>query len=303
MKFVFATDIHISSVTPGSRIDNYTETVFKKIEYVLQQCVELEAEALLLGGDIFATPTVPDHIKNRLKALILKYGVRVLGIPGNHDLLYYNMEYIDRTSYQALVSPGVMENLEDYTNNEVKIGDWSIMAHEFAKPFPRGVDKKTIILSHCFYEYGHEDRLSVKRQEVYQSGAGFVCFGHDHNQYKQEMQNGCMVVRPGALTRGTSHTENRVRKVGYAVIDTETMTAEYVGIPFARNFDEVFRENYEVKRDRKPVSFVEIQEFINDLRNAKLEVNPYDILLAMDRSKNTVERTTHYLEAVGLVKT
>jgi DNA repair exonuclease SbcCD nuclease subunit len=303
MKFYFATDIHLSSVIPGARIDNYTETVFSKIEYLLEQCSKDKA-VLLLGGDLFMTPTQPDWIKNRLKDLILKYSVRVISIVGNHDLVHYNVDYIERTSFQTLVSPGIIDFLHPLSNSYIQIDDWKIVGHAFAQNFPVDggvIDSKTIVLSHCFYDYSKEDKLSVHRQEVYRSGAKFICFGHDHNQYPVEDNNGTLVVRPGALTRGTSHTENRVRQVGYAIIDTDTLQVTYASIPFAMGFKEVFREKYDVERVREPITFAEIQSFIDELRNAKLDVNPYNILLNLNKREVIVRKCTNYLEAVGLI--
>lgn len=300
MKFVFITDPHLSSTTPVSRIDNFTETSFKKMEYVLGVCKDIGA-ILLIGGDLFSTPTQPDWVKNRLKSLILQYGVKVISIPGNHDLLYYNVGYMERTSYQSLIAPEVIEDIEMFPNG-AKVGDYTILAHRFGVEFPVVDSPNTIILSHCFYDYGMGDKLHVSKQEVFRSKAKFVCFGHDHNQYPLENNNGTIVVRPGALTRGTSHTENRVRVVSYALIDTEEEKVTYVPIPFALKFEEVFREKYEVKKDRVPVTFDEIQRFIDELRNAKLEVNPYDILYGLGRPQSIVNRCSYYLGAVGLVK-
>lgn len=301
-KFIFCTDIHLSSINPGSRIDNYTDAVFNKIEYLFKRCKE-ENAILLLGGDLFMTPTMPDYIKNRLKTIILQSKIRVLSIVGNHDLLYYNEEYIDRTSFQSLVSPGVIEYLGDFVNNTVTVDDWNIVGHIFGKPFPEVTNEKSIILSHSFYDYKKEgEKLLVTRDEVNKSNAWVVCFGHDHNQYPVENNNNTLVVRPGALTRGTSHTENRIRQVGFAVItvDKDKVDLKYETIPFALKFEEVFRQNYEVTREHKVTSFDEIQKFIDDLRSTKIEINAYDILLGMNKSDKIVKRCTNYMEAVGL---
>ncbi len=301
MKFVFTTDWHLSSVSPGSRIDDFVEVSFRKVEYVLQRCKELEA-VLLLGGDMFMTPTQTDSIKNRLKGLILKYGVRVISIAGNHDLLYYSMDYLDKTSFKSLISPGVIEHLEEYVDNTVTIEGINIVAHPFGKPFPE-VKEGSIVLSHTFYGVGKGDRLHTSVQEVFTSKAAFACFGHDHNMYAIENSNGTIVVRPGALTRGTSHTENRVRQVSFAVLDTAEHSVVYEPIPFAMKFEEVFKEKYDVTVEHTPVTFDEIQKFIEELRNAKMEVSPFDILHNMGKPDKVIERATGYLNAVGLIQT
>jgi len=300
MKFVFITDPHLSSVSPSSRLDNFVETSFAKVEEVLQVCVQLGAN-LLMGGDLFATPTQPDFIKNRLKELLLQYGITMIGIPGNHDLLYYSTDYIDKTSYKALVSPQVAIDLNAFPEG-IMVGGVKIVPHIFGEPFPVVEEPNSIILSHCFYAQGTEEKLSVTKQDVYKSGAKFVCFGHDHNQYPIADIGGTFVVRPGALTRGTSHTENRVRVPSYAVIDTNKGVVEYRHLSNVLDFKEAFREKYDVERERTPVTFDDIQRFIDEFRNAKSETNPYDILLSMKKPENIVKRSVEFMEKVGLIK-
>jgi acetolactate synthase small subunit len=74
----------------------------------------------------------------------------------------------------------------------------------------------------------------------------------------------------------------------------------YEKIPFALKFEEVFREKYEVSVEKKVVSFDEIQQFIDNLRTAKIDINPYDILLNLGKGEKVVKKATYYLEAVGL---
>jgi DNA repair exonuclease SbcCD nuclease subunit len=302
MNFIFATDIHLSSINPGSRIDDYPEAALKKIKYLLQRCKE-EGAVLLLGGDLFMTPTQPDYIKNGFKQLILDSKVHVISIIGNHDILWYSEEYLDKTSFRSLVSPGVMTYLGDMVDDTLTIGGWDIKMHKFGKDFPDVQKENTIIISHAFYGKDKEEKLNVSKQDVYRSKAKIVCFGHDHNQYDLEENNGTFVVRPGALTRGTSHTENKTREVGFALIhitEDNNVIVNYEKIPFALKFEEVFREKYEVSVEKKVVSFDEIQQFIDNLRTAKIDINPYDILLNLGKGEKVVKKATYYLEAVGL---
>lgn len=299
MKFLVSTDWHLSSITPSSRIDNFTEAAFKKVDWVLNYCKENDM-VLLLVGDLFNTPTQPDYIKNRLKEMILSYGVQVISIAGNHDLFYYNEDMLERTSLQAIVSPGVVTYLGK-TNKVVKIGGTTIVAHVFGEEFPTGLDKDTIVLSHTFYNYGKEDKLSTTKVDVHKCGAGWCCFGHDHNRYELEQCGESIVVRTGALTRGTSHTENRVRKICVGVIDTVTRKTEYIDIPFVHEFKEVFREKYIVEREQKTVSFDEIQRFIESMRDAKMEISPFTILYSMGKDKYTTEKCVEYMNRAGLV--
>lgn len=295
---VFITDLHLSSTIPVSRIDDYIDTAFRKVETVLQICKERNA-VLLIGGDMFNTPTQPDFIKNRLIELLERYRVHTYSIPGNHDLLYYSLEYFDRTSFRVIRTE-YFHCLLDYKSNSVKLGDWLIIGHEFDKPFPVHTgDERSIVLSHAFFK--REDRLTVSEDEVKNSGVDYVCMGHDHNLYEPRQVGSTLVLRPGAMTRGTSNTESRMRMPSFAYIDFSTGEYSYEEIPGCLPFDEVFRENYDVKQEQEVLSFDEISDFIQSLKSMKSELNPYDLLDAIEGVPDKIRnRCEQYLSTSGL---
>lgn len=301
-RFIFTTDIHFSSTTPASRIDDYTEAVFKKFEWVLRYAKEEKCSAVLLGGDTFNTPTQVDSIKNRIKKLIRRYDVPVYGVAGNHDLIHYSMEELDRTSLQTLSGDDGIRLLEEYTNNTVTVDGVDIIAHYFKGDFPKVENPNSIILSHTFFNTSKGDRLYTSPEEVEECGAMFACFGHDHNMHKVKQYGGTDVVRPGALSRGSSHTENKVREISVALLNVTQGMVEYIPVPDVKPFEEIFMENYDVKRDIETVSFEEIAQFMDDFRQSNMEKSPYDLLHEMSGDLESVAQASTYLEKSGLRK-
>ena len=60
-KFIFITDLHLKTSNPSNRIDDYTETLFKKLTWVLNFAKKKKIKNILCGGDILDTPSPSDE--------------------------------------------------------------------------------------------------------------------------------------------------------------------------------------------------------------------------------------------------
>jgi hypothetical protein len=205
---------------------------------------------------------------------------------------------MNRTAFVTGMFPGGIYYL--VPGQPVDVGGVKIYGHPFGQPFPQGCAPGSIVVSHAFYNCGRGDLLYASREEVSGSGAAWACFGHDHNQYPVEDAGGVRVVRPGALTRGTSHTENRVRRPSVALIDTATGTCEYVPVPFAKPFGEVFMVDHKVERERVDVTFADIQKFVDSFGDRQAGADPYGILRALGKPGDVERDAARYMEEAGL---
>jgi DNA repair exonuclease SbcCD nuclease subunit len=294
MKIYFATDIHLSSATPSSRLDNYFETMMTKFRYVLSQARDNNG-IVILGGDLFHTPTQPDYVKAALANAIKTAGVEVHSIIGNHDLLYYNEDFLYRTSLGLMFDSGVLKRIED-----IQLEDgWQVVAHEMFQGLPECTEN-TVIVSHAYFKPAFNDKLFVSKEEVENSKAFCICMGHDHQTHEMENINNTLVVRPGALSRGSSHSENRTRKVCVAVIDTEERTVTYEVVPH-RPFEEIFKDKYLPEEPAAPVTFDEIRDFIETMKGANMKADAYQLLQLLNPPQEVYTRCETYLRDVGLV--
>lgn len=95
-KYVYITDIHLSSRTPVSRNDNMRLAILNKLDYVVRYCVKRKCKKILIGGDIFESPNIEDEVFNlfveKFHNAYVKFGIEVWTIIGNHDLTGKNLE-------------------------------------------------------------------------------------------------------------------------------------------------------------------------------------------------------------------
>ena len=295
---LFITDLHFASATPSSRIDDYFSSLLKKFVYMLKVAFNNE-NILILGGDVFQTPSQPDYVKNAIIKAIVNSGVKVYSITGNHDLLYYNMEFLSKTSLGLLYEAGIITQLTEIPT--ILPNDWVLLGHEPGEPFPEAEHDKSIIITHSFLGDKYNDRLVVSNEIISKSKARFVCMGHDHNQYPVRNLNGTLVIRPGALSRGSSATENKIRTISYAALDLKRGTIGYVPVNIVKDFNDVFKTKFSPK-GKETVSFDDIRDFIDKLNKSDVSVNPYDLLIEMEMPDEVYNKCVYYLESVGLIK-
>lgn len=100
MKFIFATDLHIMGTQPANRKTNYLQSVLDKLDEVLLITKELNADFLLLGGDIFDTYNVSTSVVRRTMEHLKGHDFPIFSVLGNHDLHGHTMD----TFYRSAVS-------------------------------------------------------------------------------------------------------------------------------------------------------------------------------------------------------
>ncbi len=111
MIFAAISDLHFSDKKPKYRKDlAYLATCFSKLEIILDFTVQSGAKVLVIAGDIFDYPTVPRHVVTDMQIMLANHDVRILVIPGQHDLRYH-AKGIKNTPLGNVVSSGLMELL------------------------------------------------------------------------------------------------------------------------------------------------------------------------------------------------
>lgn len=131
MKFIFFTDMHGRANNPVSRLDNYPETVLKKLEWVVKTANEKDA-VLLFGGDWLNRPdTSPSFIGNMAAILSKLKNGPCYTVLGNHDIYGYNVETFPRTPLYILAQIGIIKILDETTptlfDNVGETGDITVV--------------------------------------------------------------------------------------------------------------------------------------------------------------------------------
>jgi DNA repair protein SbcD/Mre11 len=89
-KMLVMGDLHLTEETPRSRIDNYQETLFGKLEFIFEIADKNDA-CILQPGDFFNQPTPSYEFFSKMVLLLKRYSnVPVFSIYGQHDLRYRN---------------------------------------------------------------------------------------------------------------------------------------------------------------------------------------------------------------------
>ncbi|NLY77016.1 MAG: metallophosphoesterase, partial [Tissierellia bacterium] len=58
MKLLFVTDTHIRGTTPQNRMDNFSETIERKLNEIKELVEEYNIDYVLHGGDLFDRPDI-----------------------------------------------------------------------------------------------------------------------------------------------------------------------------------------------------------------------------------------------------
>lgn len=199
MKIVMLADLHIKTDNPICRLDQYFDTVMAKFKWI-KETVGPDAK-ILIAGDIFDTGKPQSFLKMYYVMAPLFSG-NVVTIPGNHDLSYKSMGYMNETAYGALSKITGM-HIEEPTilNDEYEIHPFGFgeemehrtpvfgrkmiaMTHQFVydKKLPFDLGVHALDLLHKFPEYA------------------IILSGDNHQHFIFE-DAGRFLVNPGSLMR------------------------------------------------------------------------------------------------------
>lgn len=290
-KFVFITDLHFK-ITNSKRTGDLLDELMTKLDWVVSYCNGIGA-SLLIGGDVFDRPSVPDLVKNRMAVVLSRVEHGIYGIAGNHDRLYDNPEFGEKTSWVTLTSTGLITDLD---RGDIDCGDCvlssTVPVVEKGKP--------CIFLFHGFLN--QEDGRNTFRFTDIESHKSktLVLLGHDHVVYDDlQYDANTIIVRPGSFQRCTRDVGSE-RQPQIVVIDVENsgeISYNKVEIPVARDWHNVFI----TKESGVSVSDVHASyaDVISQITNASKTQLSFEDALGMCCSADVV---SYMLEVLRLVK-
>lgn len=199
MEFVFLTDAHVRKSSNVRTDKDYLETICKKLEFAVQKANEWGAQ-LVMGGDFFDTPTVPDLVKSAVVRIMKKADKKPWTIYGNHCTTFNNVENNYKTStyllnedetWRAFIS-GEDFIYEDGSGQKCKVA--------FTRPMQNcGLPQLGIFHGFLNQEDGSNTFLF---EDVPTEDPCVICLGHDHVQYEPVAYHNSVIYRIGALVRG-----------------------------------------------------------------------------------------------------
>lgn len=315
---VWRTDVHLSDRTPRSRKDNWTDTIIGKLRQVGNIAREVQADAVLDGGDFFdiKSPQRNSHSLVRATAEVHRaYPCPVYANVGNHDCVYGDYAFLPQQPLGVLFATGVFRPC--YNEHEVEFTDKATGTSVRVVGVPyhgtkydlnrianikKGEEDYLVIMCHMLASptggtmFEGED--IIRYSDLAGHSADVFCFGHWHkDQGIQEVGYQQYVVNVGSLSRGSLSQDDMERKPACVV-----MQFDKEGISFdTRRLEvspasEVFDVEARIRQEERATA---VDQFVDSIKAtlSGTETTPLaDVIRQMDVPDGVREAAILYLE-------
>lgn len=217
--YVFITDTHFTAQS-NVRTGDVVADLKAKLEFVVDYSNSHDA-TLLIGGDVFDKPTVPDFVKSELAPVLLSAKHVPYVIYGNHDILYNTDDKNYKTSLNLWITHGVVRVLDTIDFSD----------HRLTSSMPlKTCGMPTVAMYHGFLNRD-DGRYSVGLQDLLTDDPTILLLGHDHTAYEPVEYDTITIVRPGSFLRGIrDDNQFRIPELVHIQVDAHTLTYETVPI-------------------------------------------------------------------------
>jgi DNA repair protein SbcD/Mre11 len=318
INLVWRTDVHLSDRAPSSRTDDWADAVFDKLGQVRDLAREVNAAAIIDGGDFFhiKSPGRNSHaLVNRTAEHHSTYPCPVYCTPGNHDSVYGDYSFLPQQPLGVLYSTGVYKRLYDEheavfrRSGGVTVRVVGIPYHgtsydmERFTSIQKGSEDILICVAHVLASHKggtmFEGEDIVKYADLVDTAPDVYLFGHWHKDQGVKEIGGKQFVNIGSLTRGSLSQDNMDRIPSAAVLRCTEQGVEIEVKPLnvcpAEEVFDVEGRARQVKRQVEMDSFVEaIREALQPTEGEQTLAESVE---GMENVPNEVrERALSYLE-------
>jgi len=236
-KFLCFSDLHIRITSPKFRTDNYYETLMEKFEWIVEQAEFYKCSAMLLGGDMFDAPDLPNWAELELMSLCYSTDVPILTVYGQHDLKYRRKEdakltVLDEAQAVTLLGP-----------ESSVCGDSEIYGQSWDEDnvIPKNPDNFNILVVHRMVTKdgplwsGHKGFIEGNSLLWNNPDMNLIVSGDNHQSFVIESDGG-VLINAGSVMRNSMIQREHIPSV--YLFDTETLEITRLIIPH-HPFDEV----------------------------------------------------------------
>jgi DNA repair protein SbcD/Mre11 len=286
INLVWRTDVHLADRGPSSRTDDWADAVFDKLGQVRDLAREVNASAIIDGGDFFhiKSPGRNSHsLVHRTAEHHANYPCPVYCTPGNHDAVYGDYTFLPQQPLGVLYSTRVYKRLYDeheavftVIGERVKVRVVGIPYHGTSYDMGRftsiekGDEDILICVAHVLASHKggtmFEGEDIIKYADLVDTAPDVYLFGHWHKNQGVEEIGGKQFVNIGSLTRGSLSQDNMDRIPSAAVLRCTEKGVEIEVVPLnVRPAEEVFDVE---GRQRQVKRQVEMDSFVTAIRDA-----------------------------------
>lgn len=316
-------DIHLDSQTPSSRLDDYSVTIIDKLHKVFNICIENNIKIVIQLGDFFNRTSVSQSFLNIVLKTLRKFkenGIDIYGILGNHDLIYDRLDTLDRTAIQTVLLAGLITPLRNLTIDlePYKVSfvgfhypEQIISKKEYEIQFGTHLGEKSFCVAHQFFNDSRSMNDNITPEFAKELGYDGYLLGHDHIDYQpvRSKDGGYLLIRPGALSRGTSDIYNLSRGVFVTMLQFTSdgkFGCKTIEVPIAPA-DEVFKTRA-FDKDKSGVEALAILKSKVETLLSKLEEEQastsdiFSIIDSMELEPEVIKLVTKYLNERGIYR-
>ena len=253
MKLLVMNDTHIRGTNPDKRIDDFRETLEKKLKEIGEIITAEEIDYVIHGGDIFDRPDTAPAVVNQFIEIFLDYQAPIYTIVGNHDLYGHNPATLPRTMAGVLISAGIMNLIPE---DGLVLNKEGLKLQLSGKSFDYEVEKREEVDYAIHVVHGMLlDKPAFPDQytliEEVDTEADVTISGHYHLGYGLAKYEGQYFLNPGSLVRLGARIEelNRMPKVAIIEITPKEVKIELKQLASAEKGNQVL-DRSEIEADK-----------------------------------------------------
>ena len=232
MRALILGDVHLRATAPESRVDDFMETQYAKVEEALRIARENTCQLVLQPGDLCDHPYLPRYLTSRYIRLLRKSSPLWLTVLGQHDIPMRNEESLFKTTDYLFESAGVIQILGEgcqYTDaartNRVCIQG---CPYEGKEPEPNPDYDVNILLIHASIgdrPLYPDQELTNPRAFLKQHKFDLIVAGDYHYTFTDVLGDRT-IVNAGCIVRKTANVWDKAHEPCVYVWDSDTRELE-----------------------------------------------------------------------------
>jgi len=237
---ILTSDWHIRADTPQCRTDDFTEAMWKKVQFINDLATEHEIP-ILLAGDLSHRPQWPNWLIEKFMSIISD--IEIIAIAGQHDLPGHNLEAIPQSGFGVLSRAGYLNSTLHLFATVTTIAFFS-----YGKKIKK--TEADIAMTHQMVTKGKSEwpgQVSSSAKSLLKKFPDYklILSGDNHQSFVVEYE-GRLLVNPGSMMRSTADQIDHRPRV--YLWESKTNSVEAVYLPIEQGV--IDRSHIDTKKEK-----------------------------------------------------